>query len=250
MPVKHYILTRYNCVYRQAHIKRQTPAWCRHRMAVFRNVTLPSVKHQTDQNFTWLVGIYDKTPIRQRRALRKMAAAYKNMVLVPVPFGVYPSIAFRNWIRARKHKQTIIVTSRLDSDDGLHPSFVAITKRRAIRCGTLKDGKRRVINFKHGFGVNTATRLVYELKHNASMFISLVEPAKTVNTVYYGGTHIAIARKYPKVQVAEPPGWVIIVHAFNIANNVRMLRDRRKVTRSMSLRAAAKALRMPTLVNI
>jgi len=71
---RHYILTRFNTgLYRRTEGLTVSPdEWMEHRLRLFTSLTLPSIRGQSCQDFTWLVLMDRRTPERDIRTLESV----------------------------------------------------------------------------------------------------------------------------------------------------------------------------------
>lgn len=114
------------------------PERMRRRFAYFENVCLPSLAAQTDPDFTFVALIGDAMPIRWRRRLRALRAAYPFLQLCAVePLG--PLQAARRAFRIAAAGDMPFVTGfRLDDDDAVARDY--IERLRAAADGLLSLG--------------------------------------------------------------------------------------------------------------
>ena len=86
--MQHFILTRFNIFLWNRDKKGNTVRdsdWQEHRFTLFERYCLPSIIHQTCQNFEWIVLFDEKTPIDYKRKISE----YQNVCpqLIPVFIG-------------------------------------------------------------------------------------------------------------------------------------------------------------------
>jgi len=127
------------------------------RMAMFKTLCVPTMKAQQSQNFLWLIFIDDTLLDEVVQDIREQLAGYSNYKLVMRKEGrwrgpSYNTDAFpqRNsvakmfavagimWTPPPDDKNPIIITTRLDSDDGLHPSATAEIQDAAVEWDQLR----------------------------------------------------------------------------------------------------------------
>lgn len=198
---KHYLITRFSVRYSQL---ANPKSWLEKRLELFHRYTLPCIKNQTDQNFTWLLLIAPNTPIGVRTTLKNAA---ENIELLEIPddyidpemdalrehTDLYTHIAKHITAQLKNTPATRLITTRTDSDDVIAHTFIENIKKHA----TLDTHKKYVIDMLNGAMYSTRTRrgkvqTTYNRQikkrrnsYKPSQFISLVEPLDAdVSTVY------------------------------------------------------------------
>lgn len=194
---KHYILTRYNKRWKKSDkngVKVCDVQWMENRKKLFENITMPSIKNQTNQNFVWLLLFDPNTDTKWM---------YNE--------GNIKSITddFINYINT---DCDYIITTRLDNDDYLHPEFVneiqnAFTELPSIIGvrGYKYDGQYYKDDNK-GIVKNS--------------FISVIEPSNNVNTVY-AHPHPKIHKYFNNHIKIEKRLYAQVIHNRNISNDIK-----------------------------
>jgi hypothetical protein len=215
--VRHFVLTR----------SAYGPAWDlaanRRRLAITRAVTARLMARQTSCDWTWVVLLDPRDSLlRDRVALyRDSAPSFVEIMWEPPPAGVAPRTAtnlrLRQRIAAADYRapwrdaigstDAVVLTTRLDDDDGLAPSAIARYQRSA-------PATRAALMMPVGIRV---WRGRYELvRHERNAMHTLVTPPGDAGTVYdYGHTKVASAA--PIVMVDEDPGWLWVRHRDTIS---------------------------------
>jgi hypothetical protein len=104
---------------------------------IFDAITVPSIKEQTDTNFTWL--IYSSTSLPEEYKKRLLEYKDSNIHIKFVKnFGEMYS-DMRKQLKGKKNYST----TRLDDDDGLSPHFLETLNK-------YESNENHIISFPHG----------------------------------------------------------------------------------------------------
>lgn len=191
-----------------------SPDWLWGRVALFEDYCLSSVISQTARPDSWIIMFDENTPpeLRERAASWRAAIgiirpAYMGPFDVPVAVDavMLHGRVDRNWL----------VTTRLDSDDALHPRFCEVVRENVV------EGRREFLNITRGLIV--ANGKCYRKSMPANPFISFSEPTMNARTVW-AEQHGLLHQVAPVRQLRLRDGWVQIVHGGNLSNIVRGVR--------------------------
>lgn len=215
----HCVITRFNVRPSASDTgKALDVSWLESRFALFDRFCWPSMRHQTEQNFQWLVLFDAATPevIRQRIA---RYAEWPNFV----PIYLQPGTPHSARASVEAYLQTlpdVLITTRLDNDDGLAVDYIEHVQRHASAT------ERTVVEFPSGYLWHRDRLYRDRQPHNA--FTSLVEPLKALGTsaftTIYSGSHTEVEQLGRVVCVSERPSWLQVVHGGNLANRPRGVR--------------------------
>lgn len=100
------------------------------RLATFKHLTLQSMFHQTDQNFTFLVISSDRMPKAYRKELEKICKPVKQVVLRFVP-PMHISDAIREVAGEKEWSLPDTIQFRLDDDDCVSKEYIRRLRRHA-----------------------------------------------------------------------------------------------------------------------
>lgn len=169
MKFKHYILTRFNLLDTKTDVYNYLDDphdWMRHRVVLFEKYTLSSMMKQTCQDFTWLLAFSQKTP-------PDITRRYKNLRNIKVIFE-YPT----EWLR-NNYSGEWLLTSRLDNDDILLPTFVEKVQNH-VKKSTKKGSFRTEVIDVMGVQWDMISNKWYDSGRNMpnSPFLSLFENTK------------------------------------------------------------------------
>lgn len=219
----HFILTRFNLKLwpkdkNGARIDRN--AWLKERMKLFEKYCYPSVKHQTCTEFRWALLMDDTTPDDVIKKLQKLKKGCPQMEIVKIPSEYSKQYAevFQQYIRQGATVDEQVLTTYLDNDDALSYDYIERMQSAAESCE-----KRTVLSFPVGFQYFTSLKIATQVTYPNNHFITLVERADDLKTVYGIGSHYFI-RQSPELDVktVDGNGWVEVIHAGNVDNDVKM----------------------------
>ncbi len=217
--IAHYIITRFNLRSDASSVRAIDPAWLDRRFALFDQFCLPTIKSQTLLDFRWLLLFDSETPPSARRRIEELAQ-WKNISVIFMEAGA-EDVGRAAVLMAMQEPPDILLTTRLDNDDGLASDYVETIRRF---CDV---SERTVLEFPVGY-VWWEGR-AYRDRQLRNPFVTLVEPlhtdsAPTFSTVYRGAHHESYKLGHV-VEVSQEPGWLQVVHGGNLANRQRGVRE-------------------------
>lgn len=224
MPTPFFISTRFNMV-RPPGPDRQdkrgtptdTPEWLERRFALFEDYCLPSLKAQTDQDFTWLVLFSDRTPEPWRGRIEAIQREFPAFVPVFTRDGEEQPTRFRAEIAERlAPSDTHLITARIDNDDAFHREMVARTRTE------LSGSDNAYIVYLNGLQVDVDRGIVAQLRKPANSFLARIGrlgngPPPTVMDVY----HHDVERTGLSRNIDTHPMWLQVIHSGNLQNEMR-----------------------------
>ena len=169
--IKHVMFTRLYLHY----LKLKDPhAWMEHRFKVFIDYTVPSVLAQTTDNFEWVVAVDPDTPDETMARLKNFQQRGKMSVMVA---NKNVSKKYSIILESQAADDTYVVSTRLDSDDILHPQFIETVQANL-------EGDHKVINLDIGAVWMINEGRARMVRHMRNMFISRVSrPGQPVRDV-------------------------------------------------------------------
>jgi hypothetical protein len=184
-----------------------TREWIDDRVVLFETFCLPSMAGQTCQNFQWLVRFdADQTPADVKE---RIGHWQRSVNLTPVweERSVQRIIGER--IRAYP---SVVLTTRLDSDDALQKEHVAVVQ------GESRD-LAEVLCPTYGYSLQYPEGIVRRSRDHLSAFITLVDlvsgpPERTVRSVM----HRDAAVLAPPRAIGGQPLWLQTAHGRNLWN--------------------------------
>lgn len=181
--------------------------WINHRKVLFEKYCLPSVAQQTLTDFTWLVLCSARSPRDLDSYFRSFQLPQLEVLRLEHPLT---SSTLRD-ISCRKVDGSALLTTRVDSDDGLALDFVE-RLRASIHSETT-----RAYNFTRGLQVSEAGLL--SVRNFGNPFISLLEgPEVDRPRTIYGFEHPEVHREFEVRQIGGAPAWLQVVHDRNVGN--------------------------------
>ena len=197
--IDHFIITRFNLPIAGCH---PTEDWMRERVQLFEQVCLPSFEKQVEPRFSWLVFFDSATSEDWVRRISQWPLV--TPVFIDAEFSA--SVAVEH-VRERARTATVI-TTRVDNDDAIAPSFVRMIHSKAARFAGF-------IDFPLGYQAKGPD--VFLRVTRGSPFLSRVERVDDLATVY-AAPHWK--PPHPLRRVSRP-GWLQMIHDSNLANEIR-----------------------------
>ena len=195
-----------------------------------------------------MLPLMTKTEEPYASQLCRLEARCPQMKVLYVPELVKPKGYFLDAVRdIGVQGYTHIVSTRMDSDDAISPSFI-----RTLRGNVKRSDTRVVLNFPLGCGVRCDTMTATNMSHRSSMFISMLSevPRRNAPTIVYSGTHVQVAKNNTVRQINTlDPMWLILVHKLNVANDARMIQNRKRGT-AKDVKWAQQVFKIPRLGNV
>jgi len=195
----HILITRIN-------LRQPNPEWFAERLPLFQRYCLASVQAQHIKPTAWLLAIDKRTPI-----------PYRKVILQDVPatplFTRHETFVadVRRWIRSNISTPWII-TTRLDSDDALHPLFLS-DMQAASR------PKRELLSLPHGWATYMGN--YYNWKWH-SAFVSLVEQNNDRAATVQKGAHDKLQFRYPYRVLGKQRRWLYVMHDSNLSGAAKI----------------------------
>lgn len=214
MTIRHFVLTRHAIAH-----KGSPPSadWVRARRALLSAVTANSLKHQSSQAFEWLVFVDVSLAEGEADYLAQQVGGTLNWRVVAVSSEeVQDGNAFWGRALGAFRDTDRLVTTRVDSDDAVHPEFIETVAK--IAAGVAAPTS---VDLVRGAYVDSTVGIPLTRPYRASPFQSLVEvvsassPLQTVMAHPHPDlpqffTYLPVDTRYPM--------WFVSVHGGNIAN--------------------------------
>lgn len=187
------------------HLKEQ---WLLKRIQLLTRWCSPTVNRQTNNNFIWLLAIDERVPKYIQNSL--ILASGPMASLVVVHQGEKFQSAFTRALRPRGDK---ILSSRLDSDDGISKHFIN-TVQKNIEVG-------KALNFTHGLRYDPRNKISQHRYDKTNPYMSYLS---------HNGLHAYDLGDHGKwhkrgVEVVDydtkTPMWLQVVHGDNALNQMR-----------------------------
>ena len=210
---KHILLTEFNIKADDDPGYRLDTKWLDHRFRLFEQYCLPSVKGQSNHDFTWLV-LFDRRTAAPYRTRIENHASWRN--LVPLYLDDDWEDTFCDEVRRHLPEgATHLITSRLDNDDALSRDFIKTIQ------DSFRGQDREVMIFPRGYVLSGGRLYLFEYPNNP--FATLVERIDGFRTVFCAD-HDLLRQVAPVLDLPGRPSWLQVVHDRNLTNKVRGVR--------------------------
>lgn len=218
--IEHFVLTRFNIKYKSEFdtdkndLPTATDEWMEHRMRLFENVCLPSMKAQSNKDFTWLIFFDENTKGAYKERIDSYTKELPNMEPVYMPH-VKSDIELATEVNKRLPNATQrLLTTRIDNDDAF--AYYAL---ETIRNRAQEMSSDMVLNLR--FGISYYNGDVKVKSHKSNPFLSLFElkgVGGEFKSVFCGKTHNRMRDIAPVMQIDDRPYWLVLIHERNVKN--------------------------------
>lgn len=215
----HFFLTKFNVRSFPDQKPGCDPVWLERRFKLFDQYCFPSVYHQSNQQFKWLVFFDIDTPDEFKQKIAEYVSKWENFIPVylgcPLPYGQFPDDVrevVRNYI---PNDCEYLITTWLDNDDAIHKDYVQMIQ------DNFNEQESGTVNFI--FGYQLAEGKLYFDFELANHFISLIEKYNpdTFNTCLCR-PHKELYEVCTSAQkILCKPVWIEVVHGSNYMNVYR-----------------------------
>lgn len=223
MPTPFYVNTRFN-MYRppgpDRHDKHGVPTdtdeWLRRRFELFEDYCLPSLRAQTDQDFSWLVLFSDRTPDRWRERITEIQRAFPQFVPVFTKDGEEQPTVFRRELAQRLDPTaTHLITARIDNDDAFHREMVARSRAE------LEGKDDAFIVYVNGLQADVDRGVVVRLHRPGNSFLARIgrlgrgAPPTVMDVYHHKVESTGLVRN-----ITTHPMWLQMIHSGNLQNDL------------------------------
>lgn len=209
--IEHVILTRFNLPSAgPERIIRAQDGWLAERVTLFERYCVPSVRAQTNQNFTWIIYFDPESPLwlRERMAVHETEGVFRAVFRASVSRAELIS-DIRSVVGRERN---ILITTNLDNDDGLATDFIDRLQKADA------PEQRSALYITNGLiaGANG----LYLRRDSRNAFCSVRESWDDPVTCW-ADWHNRLGDSMPVVEIDGAPGWLQVVHGSNVSNRVR-----------------------------
>ncbi|TFD91456.1 glycosyltransferase [Cryobacterium serini] len=209
--IEHVLLTRFNLPSAgPERVIRAQEGWLAERIILFERYCVPSVRSQTNQNFTWIIYFDPESPAWLRQRVTALQAD-----------GVFRAVFRSSVSRAELisdirtvvgRKRDVLITTNLDNDDGLATDFVDRVQQADV------PQHRAAVYLTNGLIVSRNRVYLRRDAHNAfcSVWENWDDPVSC-----WAGWHNRLGESMPVIEIDGAPGWLQVVHGSNVSNRVR-----------------------------
>jgi hypothetical protein len=186
--------------------------WIARRLELLARHTAPSAKRQTEPFDAWLLLCAAGTAPEDKAAILRSCERL-GCVAVWIEEGALIAQLRRTVRELAPDSSSRVLTSRLDSDDVLHPQFA---ERVRARAGGDFTGFVNPL-----FGLHYVRGALYLWPYVASNFVSYVEPLGGELKTVMALSHDRIYRAAPVRQIVSRPLWLVVTHGRNTSTVAR-----------------------------
>lgn len=215
------------------------------RFRFFETFTLPCLRAQSDQDFTYLVVIGESLPRAHRQRLAALVADIPQVVVQAHPPGRHRQVMRDAINSVRRFDDQPCLQFRLDDDDAVAISFVAQLRQAAADvAGLLRDNRHIAIDFNQGYiaqpGPNGVEACAIQKPYWTPGLGFMFRP--DVDLCVMNFSHQAVVRRMPTVTFS---GTDMMLRGHNEFNDSRQKPNVQPVTLA-PLDAAGEALFLDT----
>ena len=216
LPFSHFLITRYNVPLEgweidKAGTSTRDESWLKHRQHLFTTYCVPSVRHQTEKNFRWLIYCDPVTPSPFLHPMKEAIAGIKGAEIIQV--SGYEECMSHIDDRLSQSGTDFVITSRLDNDDALGIIYMQTIQQHFI------PHDKIILNLLNGHGYDVNAQVATRLKKiRKNHFGSLIEVRKSEggHTSIRGFQHGAPPADFSTLNLHDKFGWLKIFHERNM----------------------------------
>ena len=212
----HFLITRYNVPLEgwdkdKAGQPTRDETWHAHRKKLFEQFCVPSIRAQSNKEFTWLIYCDKNTPAE---LLREINHSLKDVRQAVIRFAEDYHDCMRDIDHQMANVSTqYVITSRLDNDDGLGIDYMETIQKHFV------PEPNTIINLLHGHGYNEKAKVITRLINiRKNHFGSLIEPRNHLggHVSIRGFQHGSPPSHFKILNVAHANSWLKIFHDRNL----------------------------------
>jgi putative rhamnosyltransferase len=178
------------------------PARIEERFAYFELFTLPSLRGQLDQDFTFLIVIGDSLPTHYRDRLEGMVSDVPQVKIAALPPGPHRKVMAKAIASVRSDHSAPSLQFRLDDDDAIGIGFVAHLRETAAQLGPFAAHHPQIaLDYNSGFVARPTAQGIMAAPIRATYWSPalalLFQPHSTASLMDFG--HGTVWKKMPTV---------------------------------------------------
>ncbi|MGY0580694.1 MAG: glycosyltransferase [Paraglaciecola chathamensis] len=214
---QHFLITRFNLRKKDWQTSKHnkqvlTDTWMENRLALFEDYCFSSLQAQTEQNFTWLVFFDTTTPDRFRSVIARLEQTFSQFTPIYID-GMDEFLPQSRRQINQRLTQPYVITSRLDNDDSLHQDYIKEVQSH------FAEQQFMAIDFVDGFTLQVEPQVRFAKRsHVHNPFLSLIEKADEIKTVWFLERHGQWSEIKALVPVRAKPMWMSVIHMENKVN--------------------------------
>lgn len=217
----HYLVTRYNVPLEKwdrdkAGNQVGHDEWMSQRLSLFKKYCVPTVLHQSNQDFHWLIYMDVQTNASALEAIRKEISCVKNAEL---RFATNMQDLLGDLRKVLSSVETdYVITSRLDNDDGLGREYIQRIQNAFV------PGGKTLVNMLHGVLYDSDKRILTTVRNaRLNHYTSLIEkrhPNQECLTVL-GFSHTQPPEECKVINLDVDHSWLKIIHGRNLNSRAK-----------------------------
>lgn len=202
--------------------------WTKDRINLFERYCLPSVVHQTNSNFKWLLYFDITTPSEIKNQV-------ENWILQYAFIEIIYANSYNGFLDQYLHdlknrsKSNWIVQTRFDNDDILHESAVDVIQSK------IQFTDKTFVNLSSGYTYEKSTNYLSHYFYSMGPFLTLIEDKNLhmdgiykVNHWQWHGLRLQILHEFLKkiklkkdhvIFYLDKPMWIQFIHEKNMHNS-------------------------------
>ncbi|MFS0712935.1 glycosyltransferase [Microbacterium sp. 2P01SA-2] len=204
----HLVLTKFNILTSPKYgppERRLTDEWLERRLAEFETFSLPSLRSQTEQGFSWLVFCDAQSPAWFKRRMSERSGVFEPVWVESITNATMGTV-----LRDRGYTTDLpLITTRVDNDDALSRDFVEAVQ-------SLYAGQDRLyINFP--WGLRVCDGGLFRGYWRSNPFMSLIEQPGHPEGFrgVYSIQHQNVHKTETVRNVVRPATWMRSIHSAN-----------------------------------
>lgn len=229
-PFKHVILTMFNLKSYADGTQNQELwiQWTENRIGLFREICLPSVVNQTNQNFSWWLCLDSETP---KTLVSELENAIKPYINFEIRFFSGYQNFYENYTKevlefSKDYKY--VMQTRFDNDDVINKHAIQTIQ------DNFKANDKYFINLTSGFTFEKKTGYLSHYYYSMGPFLTLIEDTQSkIDGIYkeyhwkWPGLKISIIKELlkkinlvndNKTYICRKPLWIQYIHDNNMHN--------------------------------
>lgn len=231
--LSHFIITRFNLPLKNEMTSKYIDRidvqvdkeYLDRRFELFFKYTVPSMKNQNCDNYSWLVLFSKKTPQKYKKIIERLEKEFVNFYPVYINTGENSKIIVKSIIEESfTPKDHTCITTRLDNDDAVRYDFVEKIQK------STKNEKvtGSVLVFPNGFQYDQKKKIVTKYYFPDNHFSSLIDKKENFSKTILDYNHMEITSLFNTIFLNEKTEmWMEIVHNGNLLN--RMFLNKRNI---------------------
>jgi len=220
---KHFIITYFNAYtdyidYNNISPKKiNTYKYLEQRFKIFEEITLPSIKSQTCQNFEWIIVFNSDTPKKYKDRIKQLK---KEFHFIDLYFKKGEYFNFDLYVSDKYKEYKWFLTTRLDNDDMIGKNYVGKVQKIVE-----KDDSKKIITFEKGLKYDYINKKYYKTNRIGNHFLSCFS---TCDSNVYSYEHDSIGKNNSDILYIDSKTdnmWVEVIHDTNVINYIEPALD-------------------------